>query len=568
MKGFGDYKNSKNESSKDSDTQNLKKQQISQAIELHLKGNIPEATKYYQDLIKKGFNDHTVLLNYGVILKNHGKLKEAEIFFRKAIEFKPNYALAYSNLANLLKDIGKLKEAEFFIRKAIEIKPNYALAHLNLGNVLKDLGKLKEAEFATRKSIEINPNIPEAHSNLGTILKALGKLKEAELATRKAIEIKPDYALAYSNLGSILKNLGKLKEAEFYICKAIEIKPYLANAYFSLSTLKYSNESMFWKKQLFSEKILKTKSTKDKINIYFARGNVLHKEKNFKESSKYFKLANKLKLDIKPSQFEDRIKKSRRLLIETDNLEINKNKVKKNDFIRFTENIFIVGMPRSGSTLLESILSMNTDVYDLGEVNLLEESYLEQKRIDQESTLIEIYMKKLRDYTDKFKIMTNKWLYNYQYTGIISRQIPAAKIIHCYRNPLDNILSIYRANFESGNEFSSSIVDSTKIYLDQEEIMSKYKDRFRSNIYDINYDLLVSDPKKEIKSLISWLGWKWDDSYLSPHLNKRPVFTASSVQVRSPINSKSKGGWKNYKDMLKPSLEMLIEIDKYRDLLL
>ena len=568
MKGFGDYKNSKNESSKDSDTQNLKKQLISQAIELHLKGNIPEATKYYQDLIKKGFNDHTVLLNYGVILKKHGKLKEAEIFFRKAIEFKPNYALAYSNLANLLKDIGKLKDAEFFIRKAIEIKPNYALAHLNLGNVLKDLGKLKEAEFATRKSIEINPNIPEAHSNLGTILKALGKLKEAELATRKAIEIKPDYALAYSNLGSILKNLGKLKEAEFYICKAIEIKPYLANAYFSLSTLKYSNESMFWKKQLFSEKILKTKLTKDKINIYFARGNVLHKEKNFKESSKYFKLANKLKLDIKPSQFEDRIKKSRRLLIETDNLEINKNKVKKNDFIRFTENIFIVGMPRSGSTLLESILSMNTDVYDLGEINLLEESYLEQKRIDQESTLIEIYMKKLRGYTDKFKIMTNKWLYNYQYTGIISRQIPAAKIIHCYRNPLDNILSIYRANFESGNEFSSSLVDSTKIYLDQEEIMSKYKDRFRSNIYDINYDLLVSDPKKEIKSLISWLGWKWDDSYLFPHLNKRPVSTASSVQVRSPINSKSKGGWKNYKDMLKPSLDMLIETDKYRDLLL
>ena len=100
MKGFGDYKNSKNKSSKDSVTQNLKKQLISQAIELHLKGNIPEATKYYQDLIKKGFNDHTVLLNYGVILKNHGKLKEAEIFFRKAIEFKPNYAWAYSNLAN------------------------------------------------------------------------------------------------------------------------------------------------------------------------------------------------------------------------------------------------------------------------------------------------------------------------------------------------------------------------------------------------------------------------------------------------------------------------------------
>ena len=97
--------------------------------------------------------------------------------------------------------------------------------------------------------------------------------------------------------------------------------------------------------------------------------------------------------------------------------------------------------------------------------------------------------------------------------------------------------------------------------------MSKYKDRFRSSIYDLNYDSLVSDPNKEIKSLTSWLNWQWDDSYLSPHLNPRPVSTASSVQVRSPINSKSSGGWKNYKDMLKPSIEILAKSEKYRDLI-
>ena len=224
-------------------------------------------------------------------------------------------------------------------------------------------------------------------------------------------------------------------------------------------------------------------------------------------------------------------------------------------------------MPRSGSTLLESILSMNSDVYDLGEINIFEESYLEHKQIDQELQLIDMYINKLRSYKDNFNITTNKWLYNYQYAGIISSQIPEAKMIHCDRNPLDNILSIYRANFERGNEYSSSLVDCTRVYLDQEEIMSIYKGRFRSKIYDLNYDSLVSDPSKEIKSLISWLGWKWDDSYLFPHLNPRPVSTASSVQVRSPINLKSKGGWKNYKDMLKPSIEIFSETDKYPDLL-
>ena len=96
--------------------------------------------------------------------------------------------------------------------------------------------------------------------------------------------------------------------------------------------------------------------------------------------------------------------------------------------------------------------------------------------------------------------------------------------------------------------------------------MTQYKNRFRSKIYDLNYDLLVSNPNKEIKSLISWLGWEWDDSYLSPHLNPRSVSTASSVQVRFPINSNSIDGWKNYKDMLKPAIEILTQTDRYKDI--
>ena len=94
--------------------------------------------------------------------------------------------------------------------------------------------------------------------------------------------------------------------------------------------------------------------------------------------------------------------------------------------------------------------------------------------------------------------------------------------------------------------------------------MKEYKKRFRSKIYDLNYDLLVSNPNKEIKSLISWLGWKWDDQYLSPHLNPRSVTTASNIQVRFPINSNSVGGWKNYKEMLKPAMEIITQNDKYK----
>jgi hypothetical protein len=222
-------------------------------------------------------------------------------------------------------------------------------------------------------------------------------------------------------------------------------------------------------------------------------------------------------------------------------------------------------MFRSGSTLLESVLSMRTDVYDLGEIDFLEKSFLQSKKSKKRGDLSELYWRQVNNKT-KLNITTNKNLFNYQFTGIIAQKIQNAKIIHCFRNPLDNILSIYRAHFAEGNEYSSSLIDTAKVYLDQEEVMTQYKKRFRSKIYDLNYDLLVSNPNQEIKSLISWLGWKWNNQYYSPHLNPRSVTTASNVQVRSPINTKSLGGWKNYKEMLRPAMEIITKKDKYKDL--
>ena len=557
MKGYGDpYKNKKNKNTKLS-----KEQIINQAIKLHLKGNIREAIKYYQQIIKVGWNDPRVFANYGIILRNLGNLKEAEISFRKSIKLNPSLANAHSNLGNLLRDLGNLKEAEIYQRKAIKLNPSLANAHSNLGNLLRDLGNLKEAEISIRKAIALNPNLAESYSNLGSVLSDLGNLKEAEISIRKAIALNPNLAESYSNLGSVLSDLGNLKEAEISFRKAIELNPNLVKAYYSLSRIKYSDENKIWQDLIFSENILIKKSKKDQVSIYFTRANILHKEKNYKESAKYLKLANKLKLAIRPSKSDNLIDKSKALLIESDKKDFNKKKEKN-----YCENIFVVGMPRSGSTLVESILSMNNDVYDLGEINFLEESFKEYENSKEDMNFAELYLKKVNSKTN-FKITTNKNLYNYLYTGLIASQIPNAKIIHCFRNPLDNILSIYRANFKRGNEYSSSIVDCARIYLDQENVMKKYKNRFHSKIYDLNYDSLVTNPNQEIKSLIKWLGWEWDDSYLSPHLNTRSVSTASNIQVRSPINSRSIGGWKNYKEMLKPAITIITQIDRYKDLI-
>ena len=457
---------------------------------------------------------------------------------------------------------GNISEANKLYKFLIEQGSRNSTIFTNYGLTLVNFGKLKDAEVFIRKAIKINPKDSIAHYNLGIILKNLGKLDESELSYRKAIEIKPDYVEAHYNLGNLLSNLGKLSESKLSYRKAIELNPNFIKAYYSLSLLKYSDEDKKLKNKLFSQSILNHKSKEDQVNIYFARANILHQEKNYSDSSKFLKLANQLKLDLKPSNSDALIKKSKDLLIESINKEINQDK-----YTESQDSIFIVGMPRSGSTLLESILGMNTEVYNLGESKILEDSYIDYKKNNQELNLTDIYWKKSKNYEKNTKKTTNKNLYNYLYTGIIASQIANSKIIHCFRHPLDNILSIYRAHFAEGNQYSSSLIDCTKVYLNQEKIMQKYKNKFKSKIYNLNYDLLVCNPKEEIKSLISWLGWKWTDGYLSPHLNPRTVFSASKVQVRSPINSQSIGGWKHYKNLLKPSLEILSETERYRDLL-
>ena len=393
--------------------------------------------------------------------------------------------------------------------------------------------------------------------NSGEILKDLGRLKEAEIWMRRAISLKPDYAIAHNNLGNILRAKNKLKEAESCYCEAIALNPDFTKAYYNLSTLTSTDENKIWQKQLFSESFLKNKSKNDQFNIFFARANILHKKKNYKESAKCLQLANQLKILIHPSNSDSLIKKSKLLLIESNKANLNLTKQKNNP-----QSIFIVGMPRSGTTLVESIISMNSEVLDLGEINAFERSFKEWKIKKGKVALVDLYMQRINK-EFKSHITTNKWLYNYQYAGIIASQIPNSKIIHCYRNPLDNILSIYRTNFAKDNEYSSSLIDCAIIYLDHMQIMKEYKKRFPENIYDLNYDLLVKNPNQEIKSLINWLGWKWNKAYLKPHLSKRSVFTASDVQIRSKINSKSIGGWKNYKEMLKPAIEIITKIDKY-----
>ena len=456
---------------------------------------------------------------------------------------------------------GNNKEAAKYYSYLIKTGLNDYRVFSNFGTFLKEIGKYKEAEIYLRKAITLNPKYPNAYYNLAGIFIDKRDFHQAEIYLRQAIKLKSDFAIAHYNLGFILKDLGRLQEAELYTHNSLEIYPHLTDAYYSLSTIRSTIKNQKWQERLFSDNLLKNKNNRELVNIFFARSNILHKKNEYKESANNLIKANNLKLKMHKSDAHFLIQKTNILKKSLNNLQNNSQETSNSPIC-----IFIVGLPRSGSTLIESIISLNSQVSDLGEINIFEDAYQEYIGSGQKLNLGEIYKKYIKRLNKQSTITTNKWLFNYQYAGIIATLLPNSRIIHCNRNPLDNILSIYRAHFFNSVPFSSSLIDCAAVYCDQKKIMKTYKNKFKEQIYDLNYEKLVKNPDDEIKSLINWLKWDWNELYLSPHLNNRQISTRSNVEVRSPINAKSVGGWKNYKEMLKPAMEIITQDDEYKDL--
>ena len=243
MKGFGEK--AKPKKKLNYSRNNLRyKQILNTAFKYHSERNISEAKKYYQYLIKEGFQNADVFNNYGIILKEFGKYAEAGLYFRQSIKVNPEDDKSYTNLGGVLKELGQYQEAEFYIRKAIKLNHKNAIAHSNLGSILMKLGYLKEAELSLNKAIDLNPNLADAHFKLAIVLVDSGRLQEAKLLAYKAIRINPMDHEAHLTLGIILRDLSELKEAELSLNKAIEIKPDMAPCYQNLSLLSYAKGNL------------------------------------------------------------------------------------------------------------------------------------------------------------------------------------------------------------------------------------------------------------------------------------------------------------------------------------
>ena len=564
MKGFSESSKPKKNNKKL--TFNMK-EVLKRAFILHKNGKFNEASLLYEKLLNNSCKDLNFLSNYAVLLKRQGEFKKSKQLSIEAINLDPKRPAPYSNISLIFSMEGKHDEAILYIKKALLLEPESSIYLYNYGICLHRNGQLNAAKKVLEKSIRISPDYDQSYAELAIINLGLSHMDEAERLIKKAISLNSNKANYFSNLASILTSQGQLFEAGEAALKALSFKTNHSKPLYILSNSKSHSQNDVFLNQLFSSTFENNSSELNKIDLFFARANVLHRQSKFDDAAKYLLKANDIKLSLFPSDAKRYFKATNQLL----------SLAKKISYKRDTNNqrncIFIVGMPRSGSTLTESIISMNNMVVDLGECRFLEQAFVEScvaKDIKKLSDIKRIYYEKINHFLGKNlevnSIITDKQLYNFAYTPFIVSQLPEAKIIHCIRNPLDNILSIYRAHFAEESRYASSLKDCVRVYELHDKIMSIYKSKFSRNIYTLDYDQLVTSPEDEIRRLIDWLDWEWDEIYLKPHLNKRSVSTASNIAVRSPINNKSLGGWKKYRDLLSPAFEEFSKIPEYKHL--
>ena len=561
-----------------------------QAVELIKQGKPQEAESIYRDLISSGTTNYIVYGNLAAILGMQGRFDELIDLLRKTIELEPSYPDAHNNLGNALKRQGDLTAAIASYNTALQLQPNYPDAHYNLGNALQEQGDLSAAIASYKTALQLQPNYPVAHNNLGVALQEQGDLKAAIASYNTALQLQPDYSGAYYNLGNTLQEQGDISAAIdsyqkaveldpensdlFYAIgraqqkqgdiekgilsfnRAIELNPKNTAAFFRLSkTINTSKEAAELAEDL--DKLKKEElSNREDSYLEFALANCFHKSHDYTKAAQHLANANRQKLLYLNSDLALQLKESTRILSLSKQIQLGEP-------CDGTGRIFIIGAPRCGSTLLESVLATNRNIKDLGESKALAQAFAETKPMSgtekKGSELAKAYTKASKEALTEFTHSIDKNLYNFRFVEAIKRSMPAAKIIHCHRNPLDNILSMLRSNLRSGNNYTASALESAKFLIHQEEVLSPLKQNHKDQIFTFNYDEFTNKPETQAKELIEWIGLHWNDNYLHPEQNKRIISTASVIQARQPITNKSVGGWKNYKDLLRPAEVILRE---------
>jgi len=552
---------------KDKNQNILPRKEVDSVIALYSDGKIEDAIDEIK-LLNEDYPNEPILFNIiGACYKSLGDLEASSKMFESAIEIKPDYAEAHFNYGVVLRGLNDSDGAIQSYKRAISIMPNYVDAYNNLGNLFKELGKEDEAIENYEWAIAYKHDFFQAHNNLGLVQSENHQSELAIKSYQNAVRIAPDFLDAHFNLGITFAEIGNQKMAIKSFEKVLKINSSHTESYRNLATVKVfkvKDPQIKFMESLLSNKEL---SNSEYIDLNFALASVYENLDDKDQQFKFLLEGNKLKKKQLNYSVDDDKKRFSVLkkMFKKPLSQITINKDKKYNI----QPIFIVGMPRSGTSLVEQILASHNDIFGAGELkNLAEYSIpLLNKILKSESKSISKkeltglrsnYLSSISKIKTSKNIVVDKMPLNFQYIGLILSAMPEAKIIHIKRDARAICWSNYNNYFSSkGNGFSFDQSDLANYYNLYSDLMEFWHKTFPKKIYDLNYENLTFNQKEETQNLLNYCEVGWDENCLNFYDNNRAVKTVSSYQVRRKMYKGSSDAWKQYKEYLSPLLKDL-----------
>jgi len=540
-------------------------------VALYDAGKLEAAAASYREAlsIRPGYAE--AQNNLGNALADLGQSDVALASFNRAIQLNPNYYQAYNNMGDTLRSLGRAGEAIRCFERAIQLKPDYAEAYSGLGATLNDQGLHKQAVENLRTAIQLKPGLAVAHFNLGNTLGDLGLHDEAQASYRTALKVKPDFAEVHGNLGNSLCEFGRYEEAIASYNRALELRPDFAEAHNNLSRLKTftKDDPQFAEIQ---QRLADTGLTEHgRMHLSFALGKVYEDLGDVDQSFKYLQQGNRLR---KMTSGYD-INRDRELFEKIKSL-FNAGRSHQPDVVeggrKFNRQpIFIVGMPRSGTTLTEQILASHSQVWGGGELEVLGRiltPVVQQAMSTQEKSIPsgvltncrDAYLADLQGLPATEPYVTDKMPQNFRWAGFLLTTMPDVKIINVQREPAAVCWSMFKMHFK-GHDYTNDMLDLADYYKLYHDLMDFWRKEFPNRIYDLDYELLTRNQESETRKLLEYCELDWEEQCLEFYKTKRAVRTASSRQVRQKMYTGSSDAWRKYEEHLKPLLDSLGNLD-------
>ncbi|HEX4144962.1 MAG TPA: sulfotransferase [Pirellulales bacterium] len=537
----------------------------------HRAGRLAEAVAAYRDILALRPDLAEAHGNLGNLLLAQRDRDEAVLQFERATALKPQLFQAHNSLGEIFQARGQLDQAAARYRHVIALRPDLAPPYNNLGNVLVNQGKLDEAAAQFEQALTLRPDAAEPHNNLAGVLRQQGKFDQADEHYEQAIALKPDYAEAHNNLGNLHWDQGKFDQAAASFRRALALKPDLAEAHFHLADLK-----TFGPGDADLATLEKLAADPDRLPpnkmlyVHFALAKALDDVGDYARACEHWLQGNALKrreVDYDEAAWQ----RTFRLTAAAFDADLLRRLSGAGD--PSPAPIFVLGMPRSGSTLIEQILASHPQVHAAGELKNLDRvvravrdpagrpipfpTWVSTLDADSLRQLGQAYLASLPKLPEGKRRIIDKMPGNFLYAGLIRLMLPGARIVHTVRDPVDTCVSCFSRLF-ADLPFSYDLGELGRYYRGYHELMAHWRSTLPAGVMlDVAYEDVVDDLDGQARRLVDFCGLPWDDRCLSFHETRRPIATPSNVQVRRPLYRSSLSRWRRYEGYLRPLLAEL-----------